>query len=56
MTRAMMPLERPHARVVTVTSLLGLVRNISNEEIVKRLSSEETTESDVIDVINDYVR
>ena len=54
--RALTPLLRPHARVVIVSSLFGLLRNISDPSIVKRLSSDEAVESDVIDVINDYVR
>ena len=56
MSHAMFPLLRPHARVVNVASTLGLLYNIKNEEITKKLSSEKATEQDITDIMNQYVK
>ena len=53
---ALFPLLRPHARVANFASYLGQLNNIKNPEIRDKLSNENATEQDIVDVMNDYVR
>ena len=53
---ALFPLLRPYARVANFASYLGQLNNIKNKEIVDKLSNENATEQDSIDVMNDYVK
>lgn len=53
---ALFPLLRSHARVVNVSSRSGLLKIIKNDDIIKKLSNENATIEDVIDVMNDFVK
>ncbi|KRZ15818.1 Carbonyl reductase [NADPH] 1 [Trichinella zimbabwensis] len=49
------PLLSPHARVVIVASQLGLLKKISNEDLKKRLESDDLKMEDLNSIVNHFV-
>jgi carbonyl reductase 1 len=52
---ALFPLLRNNARVVNVSSRLGLLSEISNKEIRNKFLSENLNTSDIIQIVNEYI-
>ena len=52
---ALFPLLRNNARVVNVSSRLGLLSEISNKEIRNKFLNENLNTSDIIQIVNEYI-
>ncbi len=52
---ALFPLLRNNARVVNLSSRLGLLNQISNKDIKNKILSENLTVDDIIQIVNDYI-
>lgn len=52
---ALFPLLRNNARVVNLSSRLGLLNQISNKDIKNKILSENLTVEDIIQIVNDYI-
>jgi carbonyl reductase 1 len=52
---ALFPLLRPHARVVNVSSRAGLLVNVKDADIKQRVSNENATVDDIVNVMNEFV-
>ncbi|EZA49372.1 hypothetical protein DMN91_009481 [Ooceraea biroi] len=52
---ALYPLLRPHARVVHVSSSAGRLRNITGEELKKKLSNPDLTEDELDNIMHEFV-
>ncbi|KAL1437125.1 hypothetical protein MTO96_049116 [Rhipicephalus appendiculatus] len=50
------PLLRPHARVVNVSSLAGMLQKIPGEELKKKLNNPEITLEELCGLMNDFVQ
>ena len=49
------PLLRSNSRVVNVTSRMGFLERITNQEIVKKLSDENLTREELLEIADDYI-
>ncbi|KAL3242808.1 hypothetical protein MRX96_020973 [Rhipicephalus microplus] len=54
--KELFPLLRPHARVVNVSSMCGMLQRIPGEELKKKLSNPDITVDQLCDLMNDYVQ
>lgn len=53
---ALFPLLKPHARVVNVSSRVGMLKTCKSEELRKKLTSQTATVNDVVDVIKTFIQ
>lgn len=53
--KALFPLLRNNARVVNVSSRLGLLNRVSNKGIKDKIRSKDLTTDDIIQIVNEYV-
>ena len=52
---ALFPLLRKNARVVNVSSRLGLLNRVSNKDIKNKILKENLTVEDIIQIVNEYI-
>ena len=52
---ALFPLLRNNARVVNVSSRLGLLNQVSNKDIKNRILNENLTVDELIQIVNEYI-
>ncbi|XP_064456049.1 carbonyl reductase [NADPH] 1-like [Ornithodoros turicata] len=50
------PLLRPHARVVNVSSLCGMLNKIQGEDLKKKLNSPHITQDELVALMNQFVQ
>ena len=50
------PLLNEHARVVNISSRMGLLRVVKDETVRKRLGQEDLTIEETCQIMQDYVR
>lgn len=53
---ALFPLLRPHARVVNVSSRAGLLNVVKDEAIRNRLQSDDITVSELVGILDNFVK
>ena len=53
---ALFPLLRPHARVVNVSSRAGLLNVVKDEAIRNRLQSDDLTVSELVGILDNFVK
>ena len=54
--KALFPLLRPHATVVNVSSRAGMLKLIHDKTIRNRLKSSDLTVSELVDIMNNFVK
>ena len=54
--KALFPLLRPHARVVNVSSHVGMLKIVKDESVRNRLKSPNLTISELVDIMNTFVK
>lgn len=52
---ALFPLLRPHARVVNVASVTGMLSYVKNEGIRNRFTDENATLQDISNIMKEYL-
>ena len=52
---ALFPLLRNNARVVNLSSRLGLLNQVSNKDIKKKICSESLTVEEISEIVNEYI-
>ena len=53
---SLFPLLRSNARVVNVSSKLGLLTRVKNEDLRKKISNLNNSIHDITQIVNDYVK
>eukprot|EP00118_Oscarella_pearsei_P012335 m.89997 g.89997 ORF g.89997 m.89997 type:complete len:204 (+) comp36637_c0_seq1:276-887(+) len=56
MTKSMMPLLRPHSRVVNVSSQLGKLKNIPQAELRQKFASDSLEEGQLVELMSQFIR
>lgn len=53
--KELFPLIRSNGRVVNVSSRLGLLGQVSSEELKNKIKNDNLTEDELVEIINDYI-
>uniref|UniRef100_T1L266 Uncharacterized protein n=1 Tax=Tetranychus urticae TaxID=32264 RepID=T1L266_TETUR len=53
--KTLFPLLRPHARVVNLSSSLGMLKQVSSPEIRTKLSNPNLTEDELVSIVKEYL-
>lgn len=55
MCKALFPLLRPNARVVNVSSRLGMLSSVKSKELREKLRSADLSAEEIAKIMSDYV-
>ena len=54
-SNALIPLLRSNSRVVNVSSRLGLLKQVDNNEIRNKIKNENLTIEELVKIVNEYI-